>query len=379
MIKVKTKIRPAQEIYEEYCKITLAYSDIHGEKFINALRVIMEDIKLRNFKEASSTEFKELNKKVWNVNPVYGKDPDASIRKAINQFSKLGFIEPRLNNYHEYTPKYINSNSDEYRKVLFSIVVTENSKFTTSYKNYNKPGANNNYIPFITKTLMRAGELNKKQIIGLLTVEPMEYKEGYININTLNSKSEIAEKEEFFEKKYNQVRFFQQILGRLENFSYSPTQEKLLGFKSDHDKKYKKEILNKKIPREAKKDRVAYKKIELENLRITGNRKICMVQNIEFPTIIHSHIKRSKLSDFEEKYDPKNLLILSSEIDTPFDRGDISFDDEGNIMFADNIKSDFNAKFKDYKLNKVFIDKERKIYLKWNRDNWFNKSPNRHL
>ena len=61
----------------------------------------MEDIKLRNFKEASSTDFEKLNEKVWSVNPVYGKDSDASIRKAINQFSKLGFVEPRLNNYHE--------------------------------------------------------------------------------------------------------------------------------------------------------------------------------------------------------------------------------------------------------------------------------------
>ena len=89
MINVKTKIRPAQEIYEEYCKITLAYSDIHGEKFINALRVILEDIKARNFKEASSKEFEALNEKVWEVNPVYGKDSDATIRKAINNFQNL--------------------------------------------------------------------------------------------------------------------------------------------------------------------------------------------------------------------------------------------------------------------------------------------------
>ena len=378
MINVKTKIRPAQEIYEEYCKITLAYSDIHGEKFINALRVILEDIKARNFKEASSKEFEALNEKVWEVNPVYGKDSDATIRKAINQFSKLGFVEPRLNDYHEDSPKYISSKSDEYRKVLFSFIVTEYSKFSTSYKNYNKPGADNNYIPFITKTLMRAGELNEKQIIGLLTVDPTEFKDGYINLNDLNSKSEIAEREGFFKKKYNQVRFFKQILGRLENFSYSPTQEKLLGFKSDQNKKYKKEIHNKKIPRESVKDLIAYKKVDLENLRIAGNKKICMVQNIEFPTIIHSHIKRSKLSNFEEKYDPKNLLILSSEIDIPFDRGDISFEDNGNIIFANNIKDDFFEKFKNYKLNKAFLDKERKIYLKWNRDNWFNKNPRKY-
>ena len=63
MIKVKTKKRREKENYEEYCKITLAYSNIHGKKFLNALKVILEDIRSRNFTPASSEDYKKLNKK----------------------------------------------------------------------------------------------------------------------------------------------------------------------------------------------------------------------------------------------------------------------------------------------------------------------------
>ena len=58
MIEVKTKKRREKENYEEYCKITLAYSNIHGKKFLNALKVILEDIRSRNFTSASSEDYK---------------------------------------------------------------------------------------------------------------------------------------------------------------------------------------------------------------------------------------------------------------------------------------------------------------------------------
>ena len=289
MIKVKTKKRRKKENYEEYCKITLAYSNIHGKKFLNALKVILEDIRSRNFTSASSEDYKKLNKKVWRVNPVYGKNPSGTIRKAINMFSKLGFVNPSLDGYHEDAPTYVNAPTDEFRNILFSTIVHENSKFSTSYNEHNNPKKNINYIPFITRTLMRIGELNRKQIIGLLKVDPNKYPEGYIDIEELNDLSNGKDVKRFVKDKYNQIRFFGQILGKLENFSYSPTPDKLLGFKSDQKKKYKKEFRSKKIAREHKLDTIAYKKVDLENSRVTGFRNMCMVQNIVYPTIIQSY------------------------------------------------------------------------------------------
>ena len=91
MVKVKTKKRRQKENYEEYCQITLAYSNIHGKKFLNALKVILKDIKSRNFKPANSEDFAKLNKKVWKLNPVYGKDAEASIRKAIKKDKRFTY------------------------------------------------------------------------------------------------------------------------------------------------------------------------------------------------------------------------------------------------------------------------------------------------
>ena len=54
------------------------------------------------------------------------------------------------------------------------------------------------------------------------------------------------------------------------------------------------------------------------------------------------------------------------------------FDDEGNILFANNVTEKLRNKLKLKKLNNAFLDEKRRFYLKWNRENWFNNNPNRH-
>ena len=220
---------------------------------------------------------------------------------------------------------------------------------------------------------MRIGSLNKKQIIGLMTVDPSDYKDGFIDINELNTASENASKDNFFERKYNQVGYVRNVLGKLENLTYHNDK---LWFDEDV-KKFQKELDNKLIDRNRYLDEKAKEILENENFKITGNKMTCMVNNIVYPTLISSHIKRSVKCDRNEKYDHKNLILICDEIDGPFDRGDISFDNQGNILFSDNLSDAFKEKFKGKKLKQEFIDKQRLNYLKWNRENWFNKQ-NRH-
>ena len=87
-----------------------------------------------------------------------------------------------------------------------------------------------------------------------------------------------------------------------------------------------------------------------------------MVNNIEYPTLISSHIKRSEKCNYDEKYDHKNLILISSEIDGLFDKGDISFEDNGNMLFAKNITDDLKKNFYKKKLNDNFLDEKRKKY-----------------
>ncbi|WP_368863154.1 HNH endonuclease [Staphylococcus hominis] len=88
-----------------------------------------------------------------------------------------------------------------------------------------------------------------------------------------------------------------------------------------------------------------------------------------------SHIKPWVVSNDKEKLDPKNGLTLSPTYDVLFDRGFISFQDNGNLMVSPFI-SPMNQKRlnitngKNIGINK-FFDSSRIAYLKYHRDNIF--------
>jgi len=96
----------------------------------------------------------------------------------------------------------------------------------------------------------------------------------------------------------------------------------------------------------------------------------CAVTGLAIPELLKaSHIKpwRDCESD-AERLDVFNGLLLSPNLDAAFDRGFISFDDDGKIQFSpllsnENIKL---ASFKsEFKIDK--ISSENKKYLEWHR------------
>ena len=365
-----SKKRPAKEIYEDYCSLTLEYTNFKGQKFLNLLKTVVEDIDSRNKNDISSEEYDLLQNKVLDINPKNAKDGKISTRKSINSLVKLGFVSSKLNNYHRLSKEYLISPTDKYREKLFSAIVVESANFAADVSSHDGRW----HVDFITSTLMRIGSLNKKQIIGLMTIDPLEYKAGFIDLDELNLASESASEDNFFERKYNQVSFVCNVLNKLEDFTFHNNK---LWFDDDVKKRFQKELDNKLIDRNRYLDEKAKAILENENFQITGNKMTCMVNNIVYPTLISSHIKRSEKCDRNEKYDHKNLILVCDEIDGPFDKGDISFDDQGNILFANNLSAEFKEKFKGMSLNQAFIDEHRLNYLKWNRENWFNKQ-NRH-
>lgn len=369
---MNTKKRRDLEIYEDYCSLTLEYTDFHGKKFINCLSEVIKNIKSRNYQNINAEEYDLLQKNLLKINPKSAKDGKISTRKSINQLVKLGFVNSNLNNYHRLCDLYLSAPTKKYRNKLFSQIVVEGANFAASVNQHD----GRKHVDFITQTLMRVGSLNKKQIIGLMTVDPLDYNQGYISLKDLNIVSEKASENDFFNRKYNQVSFVCNVLGKLDDLKFYDSQ---LYFEEDIRKKFQNEIDNKLIDRNKYLDFKSKELIEEENIQIAGSAKVCMVNRIEYPTLISSHIKRSIKCDYNEKYDHKNLLLLSHEIDGPFDKGDISFENDGNLLFANNIKDDFRKKFYKKKLNEKFLDTHRKKYLNWNRENWFNKNPNRHL
>lgn len=91
--------------------------------------------------------------------------------------------------------------------------------------------------------------------------------------------------------------------------------------------------------------------------------------------LIASHIKPWVVSSNEEKIDPKNGITLSPTYDVLFDRGFISFENDGSLLVSPFI-SPMNQKRLDIKEGKqiqvsLFLDDERTRYLEYHRENIF--------
>mgnify|MGYP006091602943 FL=1 len=365
-----SKKRRDIEIYEKYWKFTSAYTDFNGEKFLKTLKLITKNISDRKNTNIipGDGEYDKLQKELQsNLNIQM-----PSVRKAINTIVKLGFINSGLSKQHRLVNDYLRAPTIRYRQLLFSKIVTESANFSAS----STISDNRRQIDFLTNTLMRIGKLTKKQLIGIITVDPDKYKEGFINLDELNKISFEINNIDFIERKYNQIGHTLNVLSKLKNLTFYNQD---LYFEEDAKIKFQNDEDNKLINRNSYLDRLSKEILEKENFDKTGSKNKCMVNNIIYPNLISSHIKRSEKCNLDEKYDDKNLLLLSDEIDGPFDKGDISFTNDGKIIFANNAGLEFKNKFISKKLNNTFLDKERIKYLEWNRENWFNKSPNRHL
>ena len=87
--------------------------------------------------------------------------------------------------------------------------------------------------------------------------------------------------------------------------------------------------------------------------------------------LIASHIKPWKNSTNCERLDKYNGFLLIPNLDKLFDKGYISFDDEGKIMISNELNN-----FEELGINKAMkieIENEHKKYLVFHRDNIFQK------
>ena len=100
--------------------------------------------------------------------------------------------------------------------------------------------------------------------------------------------------------------------------------------------------------------------------------KGCSVTNVTETSFLKaSHIIPWVQSNSHEKLDQFNGLLLTPTLDTAFDQGYITFQDDGNILISDLIKHEavILGILKHYKLR--FINPEHIPYLKWHRNHLF--------
>lgn len=95
----------------------------------------------------------------------------------------------------------------------------------------------------------------------------------------------------------------------------------------------------------------------------------CAITNVDVPEILKaSHIKPWKDSNNMERLDPYNGLILTPTLDSLFDGGFITFENNGGIILSKNIKpySNLLNLSPDMKLRKIFNSNLQ--YLEYHRD-----------
>ena len=102
------------QIYEQYWSYTAAFTDLFGTKAINTLKTCVEFLHKHEGEIFSKDTYEDLQYEIHSVLCI----DLISIRKAINQFVKLGFLKPMLAGYNPETIEFLQATSSAKRKTL---------------------------------------------------------------------------------------------------------------------------------------------------------------------------------------------------------------------------------------------------------------------
>lgn len=119
------------------------------------------------------------------------------------------------------------------------------------------------------------------------------------------------------------------------------------------------------------KRRIGHSEFKERLKKVNCSCEVCGVKTENL--LVASHIKPWSKSNSKEKVDINNGLLLCPNHDYLFDKGFISFDDDGVIMISKDICLD---DIKVLGLNndiKIELSKKKKEYMKWHRNNIFKK------
>lgn len=97
--------------------------------------------------------------------------------------------------------------------------------------------------------------------------------------------------------------------------------------------------------------------------------RTCVATGVNFEKfLIASHIKPWSKSTNKEKLDPYNGLLLSPNIDALFDKGYISFSDEGTLLVSALLNQEYTL---DLNINHIKLFGKSKKYMKYHREKIF--------
>lgn len=381
---MSTKRAKLNQQYDEYWKLTVEYTDIFGAQFNNTLKVIVKFIddniekinnidieKYKNKDKEEKNKFQELYGDLQSIIfTIYNKVDLGSTRKSINQFVKLGFIEPYLKGYHKLTKRFLSipSSDKEMKKSIFSEIFYDNASFNSSVT---KDNTNKKEINFLLKTLMYHPDkvLSKKDIIALMVTDLSSFSKGYLTIDELRAQYSYSEAIDFEDNKYNQIAYMFTFLNLMPDL----TAHKNRGVAFAEDGLVLSDIDTTRDPYMY----ALYKNnLKLESKRVY-NDVVCYVEKIAYKGLVASHIKPCHICLEElnttEAYDYNNGLLIQQNIDAYFDKFDISFNDDGTMLISSDVDKNIAEKYCKYTLDKEILTADRLKYLSYHRNKFFEK------
>lgn len=369
-----TKKRREVEVYENYWKFTAAHLDITGTKFNNCLNIIVRFIdknrgaleeNAKNGSSFSDSElYKLLQQQIVDISGFKGSDASLSARKAINQFVKIGFVYPLLVGYHPLVKSFILETNKEKKVIIFSKIFYECSSLASDVTLDNR---NLKHVNFLLKTLDKNGSLDKNDIMALMVTDITNFPAGYLNRKQLDSQYQYAKISEFDERKYNQIAHLTGYLKRFVDLKYDKNEER---FWFANDPQIADIDFDESFARDGVKHRIYKKELKEESKSIYGE-AVCYLDKKPYKSLIASHIKpcvdclREHKED--EAYDVDNGLLLSPTVDSYFDKKDISFADDGTVLFGKNVADAVRVDFERLKLDESVLNERRKRYLQYHR------------
>lgn len=353
------------QIYEEYWAYTAAWTNYNGDKFINVLRCCVDFFDVNHIDSYSSEMYEKLQQEVQDVAKISAE----SARKGINQMVKLGFLKPYLGGYIPEAKLYLQAATQRKRYALLSKTVYNHSNFLNSMTDPSVEGIGQ--IKFLLKTLEEVGCIDKRALISLMTVDLQDYPKGYLAKEELDEVYQRVVDNAFIERKYNQLDHLRNLLGKLDDLK---SHNGILYFKTDADRLFGDDYESRKNVRDPYLQRVYKSELEEESMFfLESSTPKCMLEGLDHPVLIASHIKPYKASNEEEEFDVNNGLLLSKNLDSLFDLGYITFNPDGSILPSKSLSNEMKEYLSQFKLNKYFINDKRMEYMKYHRAYVFEK------
>ncbi len=168
-----------EQNYENYWSLTNAFTDYNGEGFLDTLKICVEfidEFKKGKYSEDKYSRLQNRIVKKLKINLI-------SVRKAINQLVKMGFINSFLVSYNPDSLEYLKAKTNRKRQSLLSKIVYSNSSFNRAVNE----NSNLHQLNFLINTWVEVGKLKMEEIIALMLVDIASVKKRIFELCRIKS------------------------------------------------------------------------------------------------------------------------------------------------------------------------------------------------